>query len=113
MSRDYLLYLEDMRDACRKLLSYTEGLSFDEFATDERTYDAVIYNLVILGKACKHVPPLVRKSYPQVQWRKVAGLRDIAIHRYFGLDEEVLWDIIQREIHPLLARIDQIIAEES
>jgi uncharacterized protein with HEPN domain len=112
MSRDYQLYLEDMQEACRKLLRYSEGLTFDQFVENERTYDAVIYNLVILGEAAKQVPPPVKERYPLVQWRKIAGLRDISVHRYFGLDEDVLWDILQKEIRPLLAQIDQVIAEE-
>jgi uncharacterized protein with HEPN domain len=112
MSRDYLLYLEDMQEASRKLLRYTDGLTFDQFAGDERTYDAVIYNLVVLGEAAKQVPPPIRDLYPKVQWRKISGLRDIAVHRYFGLDEDVLWDIVNKQIRPLLAQLDQIIAEE-
>ena len=57
MSRDYLLYLEDMRLSCEKLLRYAEGLEFDQFVADEKTYDAAIFNLVILGEAAKHIPP--------------------------------------------------------
>jgi len=113
MSRDYLLFLEDMQIACRKLLRYTESLTFDRLVEDERTYDAVIYNLVILGEAAKQISPSIRDLYPRVQWRKIAGLRDISVHRYFGLDEDVLWDILQREIQPLLAQIDRILDEEA
>ncbi len=92
MSRDYLLYLEDMQASCKKLLRYTEGLDFDQFIADERTYDAVIFNLVILGEAAKHIPMWVRECYPGIQWRKIAGLRifqftDILVwmKRYFGI----------------------------
>jgi uncharacterized protein with HEPN domain len=73
----------------------------------------VDYNLVVLGEAAKQIPPSVRDRHSKVQWHKNAGLRDISVHRYFGLDEDVLWDILQREIQPLLAQIDRIMDEEA
>jgi uncharacterized protein with HEPN domain len=74
MSRDCLLFLEDMQTSCKKILRYTEDIDFEMFAADERTYDAVIFNLVILGEAAKHVPPEVRERYPKVPWRKTGGV---------------------------------------
>jgi len=69
--------------------------------------------LVILGEAAKQVPNSIRERNTDVPWRKIAGLRDITVHRYFGLDEEVLWDVLQSEIGPLLNKINRIIIEES
>lgn len=63
-------------------------------------------------RAAKQVPPHIRKRYPEVQWRKIAGLRDISVHRYFSLDEEIIWDILQNEVRPLLDKLDQIMDEE-
>ena len=69
--------------------------------------------MVILGEAAKQVPNSIRERNTDVPWRKIAGLRDITVHRYFGLDEEVLWDVLQSEIGPLLNKINRIIIEES
>jgi uncharacterized protein with HEPN domain len=79
MSRDYILFLEDMEASCKKLLAYTKGLTLNQFIEDEKTFDAVIYNLVILGEASKHMPQLMRERYPEVDWRAIAGLRDISV----------------------------------
>ena len=98
MSRDYVLYLNDMQSACDKILRYTRDLAFDTFMNDEKTFDAVIRNLEILGEAAKHIPPQVRARYPQIEWRKIAGMRDVVAHRYFGVDEDILWDVIQNRV---------------
>ena len=56
--------------------------------------DAVIRNLEILGEAAKHIPPQVRSRHPQIEWRKIAGMRDVIAHEYVGVDEDILWDVI-------------------
>ena len=83
MSRNPRLYLEDIQQSCAKVLRFTVGLSFEQFKQDDRTYDAVLPNLEIIGEAAKNVPEEIRLRFPMAEWRKISGFRDIAAHQYF------------------------------
>ena len=113
MSRDYLLYLEDILESCGKIERYTEQLSFDQFLEDRKTYDAVVLNLEIIGEAAKNVPEDVRLRYPDIEWRKIAGLRDVIAHEYFGIDDEILWDIIQNKIRSLQREVKRVVETQN
>ncbi len=102
MSRDWELYIEDILDACGKIVLYTEGMSFEQFTTDTKTYDAVVRNLEIIGEASKNIPDTARVTMPEIEWRKAAGLRDIIAHAYFGIDDQILWDIVKRKVPEML-----------
>ena len=86
MPRDYKVYLEDILEAIGKVSRYTVGLSQEAFSGDEKTLDAVVRNLEVIGEAIKKVPGKIRSKYPEVEWKKIAGLRDILIHEYSGID---------------------------
>jgi len=105
VSRDFLLYFEDIESGCKKVIRYTSGLSFDEFLRDEKTFDAVLRNLEIIGEAVKHIPVEIRERSPDISWREIAGMRNFIAHVYFALDLEVLWNIIQVEVPTLLESI--------
>jgi uncharacterized protein with HEPN domain len=105
MSRDARLYLEDILEACDKVRRFTEGMSQAQFLKDERTYDAVVRNLQIIGEAAKRVPSEFQSDLPQVEWRKAAGLRDMLTHAYFGIDADILWDVIRNRLPPMASAI--------
>ncbi|MFQ5674221.1 MAG: DUF86 domain-containing protein [Nitrospinales bacterium] len=108
MPRDYKVYLEDILTAIGKIERYTKGLSLETFSRDEKTVDAVVRNLEVVGEAVKKLPSEIRSKHSHVEWKKMAGLRDILIHEYFGIDETILWDIIENKLPPLSRQIKKI-----
>ena len=96
--RDYRLYIEDILEAIEKIEEYTEGITLEEFRINKMVVDAVVRNLEIIGEACRAFPPEIREKHPEVEWRKIIGLRNILIHQYFGIDTELIWDIIQKQV---------------
>jgi len=111
--RDYKLFITDIRDCANRILDYTRGKSFEEFIKNQMLIDAVVRNLEIIGEATKNLPDKIKQKYPQIEWRKIAGLRDIVIHGYFGIDNEILWDIIQNKIPDLAIKIQEVLKWET
>lgn len=101
MSRNLTLYLDDILTSIAKIQRYTAGMTWDTFVADERTFDAVARNLQIIGEAVKNIPAETRAQYTQIEWRKIAGLRDILAHTYFAVEDEIIWDIVQTKLGDL------------
>lgn len=101
MSRNLSLYLADILTSIEKIQRYTANMTQMAFVDDERTFDAVVYNLQMIGEAVKSIPEDKRKRYPQIEWRKIAGLRDILAHTYFAIDDEIIWDIVLHKLSAL------------
>ena len=112
MSRDPLLFLEDIEKSCEKLHRYTEGRSKDQVFQDDVRADAVLLNLHIIGEAVKKLPDDLRERYPEVAWREIAGLRDFIAHAYFALDSDILWDAVEHDVPELLDAVKRIIRAE-
>ena len=90
MGRDYRVYVDDVLSAIDKIKRYTKGYSKKRFLSEEKTVDAVVRNLEIIGEAIKKIPESIRSQYPNVEWRKISGLRDILVHEYFGIHTEII-----------------------
>jgi uncharacterized protein with HEPN domain len=101
MPRDFRLYLDDMLDAIHQIRSYLQGMDEAAFAADRKTQDAVIRNLEIIGEAARNLPDNITQTAPEIEWRKVKGLRNILIHEYFGVNLPIIWDIVQNRLGPL------------
>lgn len=107
--RDYRLYLDDIGDSIRKIKEYTVNASYNEFINDAKTIDAVIRNLEIIGEAVKKLPDQIKTKHPDVDWKAIAGMRDIITHQYFGVDYSEIWKAIEEDIPVLESKIKGII----
>lgn len=105
MSRDYRPFLADILLSCRRIARYTDGFTFEQFLGDEKTYDAVLRHLAIIGEAAKQIPENVRNQHPAIEWRKIARFRDIVIHHYFAIDNQIVWDIVENKVPELLTQL--------
>jgi uncharacterized protein with HEPN domain len=108
VSRDWRLYWQDVIDCCRKVEAYTAGLDREKFQANGLVYDAVVRNLEIIGEAAKHLPQEVRDLAPLVEWKRMSGMRDILAHAYFGIDNDILWNVIANEVPRLKKLMEEV-----
>ena len=104
--RDYLGHILVEADY---LIGRSEGLSFAAFAADETLRRAFVRSLEIIGEATKKVPDEFRAAHPSIEWRAMAGMRDVLIHDYFGVDVELVWDVVRNRIPELRGHVVSIL----
>ena len=99
--RDWPLRIKDILGAVDRIARYTAGMTYEQFARDEKTVEAVCFALVIIGEAAAKVDDADQARAPEVPWRKMKGMRNIAVHEYFGLDVETVWLTATRAVPAL------------
>lgn len=111
-ARDYVLFLEDITSAIRKIERYTSGKGVRELGKEDMVLDAVIRNFEIIGEAVKNIPPSVRNRYPEVAWKEAAAFRDVLIHNYFGINVEGVQDTIANNLPALKKGVSRALRGE-
>ncbi|MEW5759361.1 MAG: DUF86 domain-containing protein [Candidatus Thermoplasmatota archaeon] len=101
-------FLGDIKEAIENVIVYTKGFDFPCFMQDRKTQDAVVHNLEIIGEAAKNLSNNIRKKYPNIPWKKFAGIRDKIVHHYFGIKYDIVWQI-KEELPNYLEEIKEII----
>jgi len=105
-ARQFVDYLCDICDAVAKAKQFVAGMTYEQFAADEKTAFAVVRALEIVGEAARKIPESTQAQYPHVPWREMMGMRNILIHDYFGVNLHVVWNTVQNDLPPMKPQIE-------
>ena len=103
------LRISDIIEAIQQILEYVEGMTFDQFAEDRKTIDAVVRNFIVIGEAASHLPDDFIEQYPELPWREMRDMRNLVVHEYFGVDNLIIWDTVKVNLPPVLPLFKQLL----
>jgi uncharacterized protein with HEPN domain len=111
MKREAGDYIEDIIGALSKSMKFVEGTEYEDFIRDDKTLFATVRAIEVIGEAVKNIPEDVKKEYPEIPWRDMAGMRDKLIHEYFGVDLRRVWKTVKEEIPPLKPLFEKMLKD--
>ncbi len=110
--REWKLYVQDILQAIAKIERFTAGMNLASFTSDEKTVDAVLRNIAVIGEAARHVPEDVQRRHPAVPWAEMRAIRNIVVHEYFGVSLPILWNTVTSNLPPLIPLLEEVLHAE-
>lgn len=111
MKRDYKLFVKDILIAIDKIEEFVGNMDIGEFIKDDKTSTAVVKKIEIIGEAIKNIPGDVRVKYKSIPWKDIVGMRNKITHNYFGIDYEIVWNVVKEKLPALRMQIEQVLKE--
>lgn len=111
MIKNPKIFLEHILESIALIEEYSKGFSEKEFLSSVKLQDLIARRLEIIGEAVKNLPSELKQKYPQIEWKKIAGMRDYLIHSYFGIDLKLTWKVVEKDIPRLKKEIEKIYKE--
>ena len=110
-NQPWKLYAHDMLEACKRVLEFTEGMDQESLLADVRTYHATLHNLALIGEAATHIPDSVRDSHRNIPWRSIVGARNVIMHVYLGIDDNLIWLMVSRSVPDLIPQLRALLKD--
>ena len=108
MIKNPLDFIDHIEESIKNIEEYTKEVNKENFLKDKKLQDAVVRRLEVIGEAVRNIPLEFRAKYPEIKWKKIAGMRDFLIHEYFGVDLELVWEVVEKDLPTLKLELQKI-----
>lgn len=111
MKRATWLFVQDIIEAIDAIESHVGTTTFDDFKNDKKTLDSVVWEIHVIGEATKNIPKGLRGKYPDIPWREMAGMRDRIVHFYFGIDHDIVWNVLKTNLPTIKNQLKRMLTD--
>ncbi len=110
--RNWKMRVSDILDCIARISQYTQGYTLEDFREDQKTIDAVVRNLEIIGEAANHIPSEIQARYADLPCMEMRTIRNIVLHEYHGVNLEIIWHTVRENLPPIILRLKEILEGE-